>query len=132
MKLKQNFLNQNYIHISRNDEMFTANVLLKVIEKQRTGLAQLSINGKTYINSSYRDVTKLQSDILLALTDSFYEYTLINDRHEAGESIEKLNIVEEKISNNLINDTMDVDLFTQCIKGVLESELPMEILIKEY
>lgn len=132
MKLKQKFLNQNYIHISRNDEMFTANVLLKVIEKQRTGLAQLSINGKTYINSSYRDVTKLQSDILLALTDSFYEYTLINDRHEAGESIEKLNIVEEKISNNLINDTMDVDLFTQCIKGVLESELPMEILIKEY
>ena len=112
--------------------MFTANVLLKVIEKQRTGLAQLSINGKTYINNSYRDVTKLQSDILLALTDSFYEYTLINDRHEAGKSIEKLNIVEEKISSNLINDTMDIDLFTQCIKGVLESELPMEILIKEY
>lgn len=111
--------------------MFTANVLLKVIEKQRTGLAQLSINGKTYINSSYRDITKLQSDILLAITDSFYEYTLINDRHEAGESIEKLNIVEEKITKNLINDCMEIDIFTQCVKGVLESELPMEIYIKE-
>ena len=112
--------------------MFTANVLLKVIEKQRTGMAQLSINGKTYIDNTYRDVTKLKSDILYALTQSYYDYTLSYSKQDAGANIETLNIVEEKILNNLINDTMDIDLFTQCIKGVLESELPMEILIKEY
>lgn len=107
--------------------MFTANVLLNVIEKQRTGMATLSINGKTYIDNTYRDVTKLQSDILYALTQSYYDYTLSYSKQDAGANIETLNIVEEKIEQNLINDELEVEMFTKCVKGVLESELPIEI-----
>ena len=109
--------------------MFTANVILDVIKKQHFGLAKLIINGRTYIDDTYSDKSQLKSDILYALTQSYYDYTLSHSNQKAGENIEKLNIVEENIEKSLINNNIGIDMFTKCVKGILESELPMEVVI---